>query len=136
MKRPFYHTMLLFVLSAAAASWATTPAPMRDPTQPPAAYGKPVSAVRLGVDSVKPEQLVTINGVLYLVWNGRRYKTGDNIEGGRVERISESEVWLKTAGTVRKLPVFSGVEKRLPDSGASSSLSIRASTDRKNGSTK
>lgn len=110
--------------------------PLRDPTQPPAAFGSPVRSVRLPIELLRPEQLVTIGGVIYLVWNGRRYRVGDTIEGARLERISESEVWLKSAGTVRKLPVFAGVEKRAVDSSVSNNPSSRANTDRKNGSTK
>ena len=117
-------------------AWATTAVPLRDPTQPPAAFGATGRSVRLPIEVLRPEQLVTIGGVIYLVWNGRRYKVGDTIEGARLERISESEVWLKGAGSVRKLPVFAGVVKRAPDSGVSNNPSTRASTDRKIGSTK
>ena len=137
MNRALLHCMLLsLVMPAAMVGWAATAVPLRDPTQPPAILSMPVGSARLPIDKLRPEQLVTINGVIYLVWNGRRYKAGETIDGSRVERISESEVWLKTAGKVRKLPVFAGVEKRGPDSGVSNNPSPRASTDRKNGSTK
>ncbi len=137
MKRALLHCLLLSLVSPTAmVGWAATAVPLRDPTQPPAAFGTPVGNARLPIDRLRPEQLVTIGGIIYLVWNGRRYKAGDTIDGSRIERISESEVWLKTAGTVRKLPVFVGVEKRTPDSGASNNPTTRAITDRKNGSTK
>ena len=137
MNRALLHCVLLsLVTPTAMCAWATTAVPLRDPTQPPAAFGATGRSVRLPLEVLRPEQLVTIGGVIYLVWNGRRYKVGDTIEGARLERISESEVWLKSAGSVRKLPVFAGVEKRAPDSGVSNNPSTRASTDRKNGSTK
>lgn len=137
MNRALIHCVLLLLLSSMAiCASAATPVPLRDPTQPPAALGATGRSVRLPIDMLRPEQLVTINGVIYLVWNGRRYKAGETIDGSRLERISESEVWLKTAGSVRKLPVFAGVEKRAPDSGVSINPTTRAITDRKNGSTK
>lgn len=137
MNRALLHCVLLSLASPAAlCAGAATTLPLRDPTQPPAAFGTPGRSVRLPIDVLRPEQLVTIGGVIYLVWNGRRYKTGETIDGSRLERISESEVWLKTAGTVRKLPVFAGVEKRAVDSGVSINPSTRANKDRKNGSTK
>jgi len=137
MNRALLHCVLLSLVSPTATlGWATTAVPLRDPTQPPAAFGTPGRSIRLPIEVLRPEQLVTVDGVIYLVWNGRRYKAGETIDGSRVERISESEVWLKTAGTVRKLPVFAGVEKRPVDSGVSNNLTTRAITDRKNGSTK
>lgn len=137
MNRAFLHCLLLSLVSlTATVCWAATTAPLRDPTQPPAAFGTPVINPRLPIDRLRPEQLVSIGGVIYLVWNGRRYKAGETIDGSRVERISESEVWLKTDGKVRKLPVFAGVEKRAPDSGVANNPTTRAIADRKNGATK
>ena len=128
--------LFLLVSPTLMCSWAAPAVPLRDPTQPPTTFGTPVGNVRLPIDRLRPEQLVTIDGVIYLVWNGRRYKAGETIDGARLERISESEVWLKRDGSVRKLPVFVGVEKRAPASGVANNPSTRANTDRKNGSTK
>ena len=127
---------LLLVSPTHICSWAATAVPLRDPTQPPAAFGSPLGSVRLPIDTLRLEHLVRIEGVIYLVWNGRRYRAGERIDGARIERVSESEVWLNSAGVVRKLPLFVGVEKRAADSSVSNNPTIRASTDRKNGSTK
>ena len=108
----------------------------RDPTQPPAAYATPVGSARVPGDAFKPEHLVTVNGVRYVVWNSRRYAVGEMIDGARIERISDSEIWLRGAGGLRKLPLFSGIEKRPPNSGKLKITSTRSSLDGKNGPTK
>jgi hypothetical protein len=48
------------------------------------------------------------------MWQGRRYNEGDSIEGARIERIEETGVWLRVAGSLRKVPVFANIEKRTP----------------------
>lgn len=110
--------------------------PLRDPTQPPAAYSAPAGNARAPVDTFKAQHLVVVAGVRYLVWNNRRYTVGETVEGARIERISEHEVWLRRADGVRKLPLFSGIEKRPPNSGAPKNSSTRTSLDGKNGPTK
>ena len=137
MKRTLPRWLLLVLVSPTALTgWAAADAPLRDPTQPPPTFGAPGANTRLPIDMLRPEQLVTIDGVIYLIWNGRRYKTGDTIAGARIERVSESEVWLKSDGKLRKLPVFVGVEKRVPVSDTSINPPIRASKDRKSEPTK
>ncbi|MEI6738035.1 MAG: hypothetical protein WCL29_06110, partial [Pseudomonadota bacterium] len=102
---------------------------LRDPTQPPAAYAAPVNSARMPAGVIKPDHLVTVNGVRYLVWNSRRYAIGEMIDGARIERITESDVWLRGADGVRKLTLFSGIEKRPPDSGTPTNSSMRTSMD-------
>ena len=84
----------------------------RDPTQPPVAYAAPAAALREPIDMLRAEHLVSVNGVRFLIWNSRRYAVGDTLAGARIERISETEVWLKNAAGIRKLAIFTGVEKR------------------------
>ena len=114
----------------------TPRAVLRDPTQPPAAFAAPAGSARVPADTFRPEHLVTVAGVRYLVWNSRRYAVGAIIDGARIERISEHEVWLRRADGVRKIPLFSGIEKRPPNSGAPTNSSARTIVDGKNGSTK
>ncbi len=103
---------LLIVQTCAAESLK------RDPTAPPPALNAPLS-VRQPLDDLRAEHIVVVNGVRYLVWNSRRYAVGESLAGARIERISESAIWLESNGTVRKVPVFQGVEKLpLPDASA------------------
>ena len=117
-------------LSLSGMVWGQT---MRDPTQPPAAFMAPQSAPRAPNDDFKFEQLVTVNGVRYVVWNSRRYKVGDSINGARIERITENSIWLKNAGTVRTVQLFPSIEQRPAGGGAPVSASNRNSMDSKDG---
>jgi hypothetical protein len=109
------------VSAVASLSLATvvSAAPPRDPTQPPAALTAPMS-VRQPFEELRVEHIVVVNGVRYLVWNSRRYAAGDVVAGARIERISESAIWLKPLnanGTIRKLALFPSIEKQpLPNS--------------------
>lgn len=107
--------LALTIISGAVAA---QPPALRDPTEPPAAYSaKPASAKSPG-EAFKPEHLVMLDGQRFVVWKGRRYAVGDSVEGGRIERLDESGVWLRRDGEVRKLPLFGGVEKSQPRAGA------------------
>ncbi len=106
------------IFSAAVAAQAPA---LRDPTEPPAALrAKPASA-KGPVDDFRPEHLVIVDGKRFVVWKGRRYGVGDTVQGGRIERLDESGVWLHRDGEVRKLPLFSAVEKSQPHAGAPTS---------------
>lgn len=104
------------ICCAVLATAAISATSLRDPTQPPAALAAPGS-VRNPLDSFRPQHLVIVGGERYLVWNGRRYRAGDIISGGQIERITETEVWLRGDNGLRKLPLFSGIEKRPPNAG-------------------
>lgn len=113
---PVAIAMTMFSAAVAAQSPA-----LRDPTEPPAAYrAKPASAKGL-VEVFRPEHLVMVDGKRYVVWKGRRYGVGESVQGGRIERLDESGVWLRGDGEVRKLPLFGGVEKSEPRAGAPTS---------------
>lgn len=91
---------------------ASAQAPRRDPTQPPAGYGAPAAAgPREPVAGFKPEHLVMLDGKRYVMWRGRRYAVGDEIEGARIERIEETEVVLRKDGGLRRVPLFAGIRK-------------------------
>ncbi len=100
------------VLGVDAAPTVTSSVVPRDPTQPPVEYAAPAKGERNPLDLFKVEHLVTINGTRFLVYNSRRYAVGDTVEGARIERISESAVWLQSPTGPRKLTLFSGIEKQ------------------------
>ncbi len=133
------------VVFAGALSVANSPAQVskdtvreagRDPTQPPPEYALPLRGERLLPDVIDPKHLVVVNGVRYLIWKSRWLAVGDSIDGARLERISETEVWVRNAAGLRKLPIFTGIEKRPPDSGASINSSVPSRADGKKGTTK
>ena len=131
--------LALLLISSGAPGAQTLPmlqspqAIRRDPTQPPAILTSPVGIARLPGNTFRPEHLVTIAGVRYLVWNSRRYAVGETIQGARIERITDAEVWLRGNDGLRKLPLFTGIEKRSPNSMPPATKPRRAATDGKNG---
>ena len=136
--RSGYFDYAVLALAAGLSSMVAMAEPARDPTQPPAAYGAPAASNRPAAEAFRLEHLVSVNGVRYLVWNSRRYQVGDSISGARIERISESAIWLRSEGSVRKLLLFPGIEKRPLDSGTAipPNSSGRSRADEKNGPSK
>ena len=102
----------LAICLAAAAALDVSAATRRDPTQPPAGYGAPQAAAREPSDGFRPTHLVIVDGKRYVVWRGKRYGIGDSVEGARIERLDESEVWLRSGDRLRKLPLYPGIEKK------------------------
>ena len=125
---------LVLIFANVSGTLAQTPrAAPRDPTRPPAAFAAPAGASHSPSDTFRPEHLVTVAGVRYLVWNSRRYAAGGTILGARIERISETEVWLRGKDGLRKLTLFSGIEKRPPNSTAPVITPVPTAMDTKNG---
>jgi len=52
------------------------------------------------------------DGVPYLVLGTRLYAVGQHIGRLTIERVTETEVWLREDGILRKVPVFAGVDRR------------------------
>ncbi len=113
MKAP--PALLLLLAAALAAQAQDTP---RGPTTWPEALRSAVAASG-PASGVEPERegirhVVFTNGRAYVVQRGRRYGIGEQLDGARIERISEQAVWLREAGQVRREPLYGGVEKRPP----------------------
>lgn len=97
-------------LSCTAASAQT----LRDPTQPPpivAANGLNEAGQPAAVQSGSVAVLVR-QGVPHLVVGTRLYAKGQKVGLARIERITETEVWLRQDGVLRKIQVFGGIERR------------------------
>jgi len=52
------------------------------------------------------------DGTPYLVLGTRLFATGQRVGAARIERITESEIWLLEAGKLHKIKVYQGVERR------------------------
>ena len=86
---------------------------LRDPTMPPPESGAgPAGTVAspLGVDGMT---VIVRNGKSYLVVGTRLYAPGQKVGQLRVERITETEVWLRDGKELRKVPRFSGIQRRV-----------------------
>jgi hypothetical protein len=87
----------------------------RDPTTPPPEAlatpgGAGASSQPWGSDGMA---VVVREGKPYLVSGTRLYGVGQKIGAFRITRISETEVWLKSGTELRKLPLFSGIVRKL-----------------------
>lgn len=107
-------SFLVWILAMGAGGANGEGTPHRDPTQPPQGYGAPAAVVQKDpTEAFKPEHLVMVDGQRYLMWQGKRYRVGDTLQGARIERIEESEVWLRNDRGLRKLSLYPRIEKRL-----------------------
>jgi hypothetical protein len=93
--------------------------PLRDPTVPPVAAGGVMSSAAApgaapALPSIESGGMAVLvrDGVPYLVVGTRLYAKGQKLGQARIERISETEVWLREAGGVRKVPVFGGIQRQ------------------------
>jgi hypothetical protein len=112
----FRLTSALFGLLVAAGAAAQ---PARDPTVPPAsasssaaAAGRPAQAT---IVDTGPVAVIVRDGRPYLVVGTRLYAQGQMLGSARIERISETEVWLREGKALRRQPVFAGIERRVAE---------------------
>lgn len=99
---------LLLVFSRVAAQ------SLRDPTTPPPEVelaGTGSAGSGLGIESGALAIMVR-DGRPHLVIGTRLYAQGQKIGQVRLERITETEVWLREGGVLRKVSQFPGVQRR------------------------
>ena len=87
---------------------------LRDPTVPPAAAGLASPERAAAPSGIEPGAMTIIvrNGRPYLAVGTRLYAQGQKLGPARIERISETEVWLREGGVLRKVQQFSGIQRR------------------------
>lgn len=81
----------------------------RDPTIAPG------EAAAVGPSPVGEEGMTVLvrDGKSYLVVGTRLYAVGDKVGMMRVDRITESEVWLHDGRAQIKVPRFAGIERKV-----------------------
>lgn len=99
-------------LCLACAAWCVH-AQERDPTVAPPEVGTSVAADPAqkpwGAEGMA---VVVRNAKPFLVVDTRLYAVGQKVGAFQVERITETEVWLRTGTTVHKVARFAGVVRR------------------------
>lgn len=126
--------LLLLLLAMSPALAADDPA--RDPTTwPPALRSAMAASASAAASGAEPgdnaiRQVVFAGGRAYVVQRGRRYGIGEQIDGARIERITEQAVWLREAGQVRREPLYGGVEKRPPPEAAPAASGAKKSKEK------
>ena len=106
---------LAMVTTALPAGAQNAPA-LRDPMVPPLAIARPATSpgsLELSPEPPPtPQQLLTVDGRRYVVDGRRRLGVGDALGSTRIERITDSAVWVREGNTVTRLPFYGGVVKR------------------------
>jgi hypothetical protein len=96
----------------AQLAWAEAQS-QRDPTVPPAEAGLASTAV--GTSSANQASgsmsVIVREGRPYLVAGTRLYAQGQKLGAARIDRISETEIWLREGGVLRKVPLFAGIQR-------------------------
>jgi hypothetical protein len=81
----------------------------RDPTQPPLPAGDGVaSAAR---PAARGWPVLIVDGRPHLVVNTRLYAEGQMLGRARIERITETEVWLREGKVLRKIQNYPAVRR-------------------------
>ena len=110
-------TLALAGSALSAAAQTPKPAPMRDPMVPPLSIARPAAAnLETGGPSEPPpppRQLLTVDGQRYVVDGRRRLGVGDALGSTRIERITDSAIWVREGNTVTRLPFYAGVVKQI-----------------------
>lgn len=103
---------------------------LRDPTvAPPESNAVPAANPTMGLPGAEGMAVIVRDGKSYLVVGTRLYAPGEKVGQTRVERITETEVWLRDGRGLRKVPRFVGIQrsvaKSLPACGASARKTSR-----------
>jgi hypothetical protein len=83
---------------------------MADPMWPPSGFGEPAAAA-------PKEAPMQVSGVFlmskqpYAIIDGQVARVGDRLEAGRIGKIDEAGVWLKTTTGLRQLKLLPDVAK-------------------------
>lgn len=89
---------------------------LRDPTLPPWGTGSGGGGGGGGAAPVRglqgPFSVLVVDGQPYLVVGTRLYAQGQQIGAARIERITETEVWLQEGRSLRKISNFAGIQRR------------------------
>lgn len=108
-------------VSSAPSLGVTVRDPMQVPLAPAPAATPRTSQHAPSVSAMPAEQFdgpvsfIRVNGKPHLVVGTRLLGVGQMLGQARIERISETELWLREGQNTRKLALFHGVERRPND---------------------
>ncbi|MDP2371304.1 hypothetical protein [Rhodoferax sp.] len=86
---------------------------LRDPTVAPVGVRgvEPTTVADVGGAATAAMAVIRRDGKPHLVVGTRLVAQGQLVGQARIERISETELWLREGAVLRKLPMFSGVQR-------------------------
>ena len=121
----------VFVLSLALALPPLSAQGARDPTLPPTDSGLVAQALPQNAPEA-PEASLSIvvrDGTFFVVQGTRLLAQGQKLGEARIERISETEIWLRQRGVLSKRQLFAGITRHsIPSEGVSGGLQISRSS--------
>ena len=87
---------------------------LRDPTIAPAGVaGATLSAASGAAESDgKVLSVLVVDGRPFVMSGSRLYAQGDKLGRATVERISETQIWLREGKELRKINLYSGVQRK------------------------
>lgn len=88
---------------------------LRDPTLPPAEAVPTSNAAgdQTGSPALTGMTIVVRQGQPFLASRSRLYARGQKMGQVRIERISETEIWLRERDVLRKVPLFTGIQRHV-----------------------
>lgn len=84
----------------------------RDPTAEPPLAGGGATGQGAGNAELAPLSVIVVDGRPHVIMGTRLYARGQMLGPARIERITETEVWLREGTVLRKVPRYQGVERR------------------------
>ncbi len=95
----------------------------RDPTLPPPGAGQPVGRPATATGGVELLEkggysIIVRDGTPFLAVGTRLYARGQKLGTAVIERISETEIWLREGRELRKISQFAGIQRRVVPAGA------------------
>ena len=102
---------LLFVMALAMTGLWAVAQDLRDPTVAPVAasgMASPAAASPWGSEGMS---VIQRDGTSWLVVGTRLVAPGQKVGAWVLERITETEVWMRDGKTLRKVPRFSGIQR-------------------------
>lgn len=86
---------------------------LRDPTLIPPAPASSTAAGAMGAIGGREPSLAVLvaHGKPYVMFDARLYAVGDKLGSARIERITESEIWLRDGKDIRKISLYPGVQR-------------------------
>lgn len=108
-------TRYLFATACACIATASGAAITQDPTQPPLTLTAPGSqGSRASAPASSMIQSITLRGGQhYAMINGAMVKAGDTVSEGRIVRITDNAVVVRSPTGLTALKIFPDVDKRL-----------------------
>lgn len=90
----------------------------RDPTVEPAQPGGASTGQGEASSDHPSLSVIVVDGRPHVIMGTRLYAPGQKLGQARIERITETEVWLRDGAVLRKVSRYQGVERRsVPSSG-------------------